>query len=104
MEIEGNVKNTQIEKKSYKKLFDFLQDHKYDKNVHLSGFTHTRIGDREANIYGGTYYIPDDELDMFHKLYFQFQSNYSKSYLYLINLYSNYDFFPVNQFVFFHHL
>lgn len=71
MEIGGNVKNTQIEKKSYKKLFDFLQDHKYDKNVHLSGFTHTRIGDKEANIYGGTYYIPDDELDMFHNLYFQ---------------------------------
>tara|TARA_B100001287_G_scaffold276862_1_gene290300 strand:- start:38432 stop:41350 length:2919 start_codon:yes stop_codon:yes gene_type:complete len=71
MEIDGNPKNTKIQEKTYKKLFDFLQDHKYDKNIHLNGITHTRIGDKEANIYGGSYYIPDDKLDTFHNLYFQ---------------------------------
>ena len=41
MEIDGNPKNAKIQQKSYTKLFDFLQDHKYDKNVHLNGITHT---------------------------------------------------------------
>ena len=68
MEIDGNPKNAKIQQKSYTKLFDFLQDHKYDKNVHLNGITHTRIGDRDAGIYGGSYVIPDDELDTFHSL------------------------------------
>ena len=49
--------------KSYKNLFDFLQDHKYDKAKHGDGGpTHTRIGDHKK-IHGGSYYIPDNEYD-----------------------------------------
>jgi len=31
--------------------------------------THTRIGDKSLSIYGGKYYIPENELPTFHKLY-----------------------------------
>jgi hypothetical protein len=33
--------------------------------------THTRIADKDANIYGGAYTIPKEELPVFHKLYYQ---------------------------------
>lgn len=50
----------------YKNLFEFLQVHKTkDKN----SITHTRIGDKSLNIYGGSYSIPDTELSVFYKLY-----------------------------------
>ena len=32
--------------------------------------THTRIGDAKLNIYGGSYFIPETDLDEFHNLYF----------------------------------
>lgn len=71
MEISGKAENTQIVAKSYKKLFDLLQDHKYDKKKHLNGPTHTRIGDKDGDIYGGSYYIPDTSVNEFNRLYFQ---------------------------------
>lgn len=52
---------------SYKNLFEFLQAHKIkDKSLPI---THTRIGDRDHNVYGGSYHIPDESLDIFYKLY-----------------------------------
>ena len=33
--------------------------------------THTRIGDQSANIYGGSYHIPDAEYETFMRLYFK---------------------------------
>ena len=56
----------------FKDLNDFLAKHinvKSDKGT--SNITHTRIADKEANIYGGAYTIPKEELTIFHKLYYQ---------------------------------
>jgi phage/plasmid-associated DNA primase len=44
----------------------FMIDKKVDKK---QPFTHTRIGDKELNIYGGKYFIPENELLTFYKLY-----------------------------------
>ena len=55
----------------YATLFDFLQDHKYDKSRHQGGATHTRIGKPTSNIHGGSYYIEDDSYDQFMELYYQ---------------------------------
>ena len=73
MESDSTSKQSNIMKKNYKKLFDFLQDHKYEKtnSLHQRGPTHTRIGDKDAGIYGGSYYVPEEENDIFHMLYFQ---------------------------------
>ena len=46
----------------------FLNEHKLPKDSELKP-THTRIGDKELGIYGGSYYIPSEELKTFHKLY-----------------------------------
>ena len=56
----------------YKDLNDFLAKHinvKSEKGT--SNITHTRIGDKEANIFGGAYTIPQEELKTFHYLYCQ---------------------------------
>lgn len=34
--------------------------------------THTRIGAKEFNIYGGSYHIPENELDQFYALYYDY--------------------------------
>lgn len=52
---------------SYNNLFEFLQAHKTTKDK--GNITHTRIGDKTRNIYAGSYSIPDEELDLFYKLY-----------------------------------
>jgi phage/plasmid-associated DNA primase len=44
----------------------FMIDKKVDKK---QPFTHTRIGDKDLNIYGGKYFIPENELLTFYKLY-----------------------------------
>jgi P4 family phage/plasmid primase-like protien len=46
----------------------FLQDHKASAG---EAFTHTRIGDKEKDIYGGVYNISDDEWKTFMQLYYQ---------------------------------
>ena len=60
--------------KQYKDLTDFLQKHNTKQIQQNSSnsltFTHTRIGDKDANIYGGSYIIPREELPTFYKLYY----------------------------------
>ena len=53
----------------YKDLSEFLAKHnaKDEKGVPI---THTRIGNKELNIYGGSYIIPKDELSLFYQLYY----------------------------------
>lgn len=63
------VENTMVT--TYSTLFDFLQDHKYDKSTHQGGATHTRIGKPTSNIHGGSYHIDDDSYDQFMELYYQ---------------------------------
>lgn len=55
----------------YTNLNDFLIKHhskNYDNNVTI---THTRIGDKNLNIYGGSYHIPPEELPTFYQLYYE---------------------------------
>ena len=44
----------------------FLSRHKCPSGKQ---YTHTRIGNKKMNIWGGSYIIPDNELKMFYKLY-----------------------------------
>ncbi len=46
----------------------FLNAHKHDKTSSHS-HTHTRIPKADMGIFGGSYYIPDEDLDEFYKLY-----------------------------------
>ena len=46
----------------------FLKEHKLTKESQLKP-THTRIGDKDLGIFGGSYHIPPEELEKFHKLY-----------------------------------
>ena len=56
----------------FKDLNDFLAKHTNVKSEKgNSNITHTRIGDKEANVYGGAYTIPNEELPIFYKLYYQ---------------------------------
>tara|TARA_R110000782_G_scaffold18587_1_gene50996 strand:+ start:1611 stop:4298 length:2688 start_codon:yes stop_codon:yes gene_type:complete len=48
---------------------NFLDSHKYDKDKH-SVITHTRIGNKDNNIFGGSYHIQDEHLQTFYKLYY----------------------------------
>lgn len=44
--------------------------------------THTRIGNKEMNIYGASYYIPTEDLPLFQKLYYNYViENGNKEYL-----------------------
>lgn len=54
----------------YKDLNDFLIKHNAKNSKTGGGFTHTRIGDKEHNIYAGSYTIPPEELDTFYGLYY----------------------------------
>ena len=55
----------------YKDLNDFLSKHNA-KNDKTGGFTHTRIGDKESNIFPGSYSIPAEELPTFYQLYYDY--------------------------------
>ena len=53
-------------------LAEFLKLHitkKEDREKHP--ITHTRIGDTDLKIYGGSYHIPQEELPQFYKLYYE---------------------------------
>ena len=52
----------------FKDLSEFLAKHnaKNEKGVTA---THTRIGDKDLSIFGGSYFIPPEELPIFYKLY-----------------------------------
>jgi len=53
----------------YKDLSEFLAKHnaKEEKNVPI---THTRIGSKDLNVYGGSYIIPKEDLETFYHLYY----------------------------------
>ena len=53
----------------FKDLNDFLAKHnaKSDKSLQI---THTRIGDKDLNIFAGAYSIPKEELQVFYSLYY----------------------------------
>lgn len=62
----------------YKDFSEFMAKHSA-KNVSNSntslGITHTRIPDKELNIYAGSYIIPKEELQTFHSLYYDYVFN-----------------------------
>jgi len=53
----------------YKDLNEFLTKHNA-KNDKSQESTHTRIPDKDMNIYAGSYVIPKEELSIFYKLYY----------------------------------
>ena len=61
----------------YNDLSDFLTKHNYKKtsgnseNKDEIKETHTRIGNKELNIYGGSFQILKEELPLFYKLYYE---------------------------------
>jgi len=64
-----------ISSSQYNDLSDFLTKHNYNsrfptKNSENPPPTHTRIASPELNIYGGCYYIQQEELPIFRKLYY----------------------------------
>lgn len=56
----------------YKILTDFLIKHNAKNNNDTCQPTHTRIGDKSLNIYGGSYIIPKEELEQFYRLYYEY--------------------------------
>ena len=70
--VAGNnsIVNTSSNSKRKNGLQEFLGKHNYDKNVHQNGYTNTRIGDKKLQVYGGTFYIPDEKYEEFLKLYY----------------------------------
>jgi P4 family phage/plasmid primase-like protien len=56
----------------FKDLREFLVKHSCGGKGALAGapITHTRIADKELNIYGGAYAIPREDLPLFHSLYY----------------------------------
>jgi P4 family phage/plasmid primase-like protien len=58
----------------YKDLNEFLAKHSAKHVTPNTGsplsITHTRIPDKELNIYAGSYIIPKEELDVFYSLYY----------------------------------
>ena len=52
-------------------LQEFLFKHSTKVNKSNNSSTHTRIGSPELNIYGGSFRINPEELELFHKLYYE---------------------------------
>jgi P4 family phage/plasmid primase-like protien len=66
-----------INQTQFKDLNEFLAKHSAKNNKTEQGLTdfpsnltHTRIADKELNIYGGSYLIPSEELPLFYSLYY----------------------------------
>ena len=53
----------------FKDLTEFLAKHSA-KNDKGQPSTHTRIPDKDLNIYAGSYIIPKEELPVFYNLYY----------------------------------
>jgi P4 family phage/plasmid primase-like protien len=53
----------------FKDFSEFLAKHNA-KNEKGTVATHTRIGDKDLNIYGGSYFIPSEDLNSFYSLYY----------------------------------
>ena len=58
----------------FKDLNEFLAKHSAKNVTNNAGSTlsisHTRIPDKELNIYAGAYIIPKEELNVFYSLYY----------------------------------
>jgi P4 family phage/plasmid primase-like protien len=67
--MNNTINNTMITSSQFKDLKEFLVKHSAKTNLG-SPFTHTRIGDKELNIYGGSYVIPKEDLPVFYELYY----------------------------------
>ena len=52
----------------YKDLTEYLTNHNANKLG--SPPTHTRIGDKKLDVYGGSYHIDDDSVNLFYKHYY----------------------------------
>jgi P4 family phage/plasmid primase-like protien len=63
------MNNLTITSSQYKDLNEFLAKHSA-KNERGKISTHTRIPDKDLNIYGGSYVIPKEELETFYSLYY----------------------------------
>jgi hypothetical protein len=57
----------------YRDFKEFMFKHLVKKGDDSKPITHTRIGGNENGevVYGGSYHIPDEEKDIFMKLYYQ---------------------------------
>ena len=79
-----NMNNTMTSVSHFKELNEFLAKHSA-KNVNNNGslsISHTRIPDKELNIYAGAYIIPKEDLDTFFNLYYEYVFvNKKKEYL-----------------------
>jgi len=54
----------------FKDLNEFLAKHSAKNDKPGEGHTHTRIPDKELNIYPGSYLIPKEDLQVFYSLYY----------------------------------
>lgn len=75
------MNNTMSTTSQFKDIKEFLAKHTAKAGTGAQ-FTHTRIGNKELNIYGGAFVIPKEELALFHSLYYEhIFVNKSKEYL-----------------------
>jgi P4 family phage/plasmid primase-like protien len=66
--IESPIKSKTVQKKTSTQTFtQFIKE--YNNKDKSSKPTHTRIGNTDLSIYGGSYCIPDDKHDTFYTLY-----------------------------------
>ena len=76
---------TMLNKSQFKDLNEFLAKHSAkneQKTNSTSIISHTRIGDKNQNIYAGAYVIPKEELATFYSLYYESVfDNKKKEYL-----------------------
>ena len=63
------MNNTMSSTSQFKDINEFLAKHSA-KNTPGVVVTHTRIPDKDLNIYGGAYIIPKEELPVFYSLYY----------------------------------
>ena len=48
----------------------FLNKYRFDKSKPNATITHTRIGNKEIEVFGGCFDIPKDKMDRFYELYY----------------------------------
>jgi P4 family phage/plasmid primase-like protien len=67
------MSTTVMQQTKYRDYNDFLFKHAIQKGAQTTNpkqITNTKIGDKEQNIYGGSYHIPDSEYSTFLKFYY----------------------------------
>jgi len=63
--------NTMTSSSNYNDLYDFLTKHNVKNNSENKGSTHTRMPNTELKVYGAAYHIPEEELPIFYKHYYE---------------------------------